>query len=68
MSDIVLIGAGASVGSSSSNMYDLTPVMASYFDVHMVIPLFDHLREVFKVIGHSYHIFDVTIGTDENVS
>lgn len=46
MSESVLIGAGSSAGSSSSNQYDLTPVMASYLDVHMVIPLIDHLREV----------------------
>jgi hypothetical protein len=46
MSESVLIGHAVSAGSSASNMYDLTPVMAPYFDVHMVNPLLDHLREV----------------------
>jgi hypothetical protein len=26
--------------------FDITPLMASYFDIHMVFPLLDHLREV----------------------
>jgi hypothetical protein len=49
MSESVLIGHAVSAGSSPSNMYDLTPVMASYFDVHMVNPLLDHLREVEEI-------------------
>ena len=46
MSEIVLIGNGVQAGSSSKNLYDLTPVMAAYFDLHMVNPLLDHLLEV----------------------
>lgn len=46
MSESVLIGHVVSAGSSATNMYDLTPVMAPYFDVHMVNALLDHLREV----------------------
>jgi hypothetical protein len=33
----------------AANNYDLTPVMAEYFDVHMFCPLLDFLREVINI-------------------
>lgn len=31
---------------ASKKIFDLTPVMAPYFDNHMIIPLLDFVREV----------------------
>lgn len=39
--------------------YDLTPSMAPFFDVHMVGPLLDFLREVNKKI-RDYKLFNNT--------
>jgi hypothetical protein len=31
---------------SQTNNYDLVPSMAAYLDVHMIVPLVEHLAEV----------------------